>query len=183
MLDILEMIANAVASVLGGVLLLRFWMQSVRIRPPIQVGQFLYTLSDWLVKPLRRVMPGFGGFDWASLLGAFLVAMIYGAVFIALRGRLFFGPVLIVAFITILQWVAYGFTGLILLGVVFSWVNPHAPNAPFVFALSAPVLRPLRRIIPPVGGLDLSPMVALLILQIFIFKLIPELGRLLFGLL
>ena len=52
--SIFTMIVNAVASILAGVLLLRFWMQVVRVRPPQSVGQFVYQLSDWLVLPLRR---------------------------------------------------------------------------------------------------------------------------------
>ena len=64
------MIVNAVASFLGGILLLRFWMQAVRVRPPTMVAQFTYAITDWLVKPLRRVVAGFGGYDWASLIGA-----------------------------------------------------------------------------------------------------------------
>jgi YggT family protein len=56
--------------------------------------------------------------------------------------------------------------GLLIIEVIFSWINPHAPLAPFVHALNDPLLRPLRRMIPPVGGLDLSVLVALILLQI-----------------
>jgi len=69
-LPILKLIVDTAAGVLGGVLLLRFWMQVIRVRPPASVAQFTFTLSDWLVRPLRRLVPGMGGFDWASLLGA-----------------------------------------------------------------------------------------------------------------
>jgi YggT family protein len=65
-----------------------------------------------------------------------------------------------------MQWVFYGLMGLILIGVVFSWVNPYAPMAPFVRALTDPMLRPLRRIIPLIGSIDVTPLVALVILQI-----------------
>ena len=72
MLPILKLIVDTVAGVRGGVLLLRFWRQVTRVRPPASVAQFTFTLSDWLVRPLRRIVPGMGGYDWASLLGAFL---------------------------------------------------------------------------------------------------------------
>jgi len=74
-LSILKLIVDTAAGVLGGVLLLRFWMQLIRVRPPSSVAQFTFTLSDWLVRPLRRIVPGMGGYDWASLLGAFLVVL------------------------------------------------------------------------------------------------------------
>src|ERR1700692_85492 len=71
--SIFFMIVDVVASMLAGVLLLRFWMQVGRVRAPPNLGQFVFQLSDWLFKPLRKVLPGIGGYDWASLLGAFLV--------------------------------------------------------------------------------------------------------------
>ena len=70
-----------------------------------------------------------------------------------------------------LAWAPYGFMGLLIIEVVFSWINPHAPLAPFVHALNDPLLRPLRRIIPPVGGLDLTVLVALILLHIIKYLL------------
>ena len=70
-----------------------------------------------------------------------------------------------------LNWIIYGFMGLLIIEVVFSWINPHAPLAPFIRALNDPLLRPLRRVIPPVGGLDLSVLVALILLQIIKYLL------------
>jgi YggT family protein len=62
----------------------------------------------------------------------------------------------------------YGLIGLLLLGAVLSWVNPYAPMAPFISALSNPVLRPIRRVVPLIGNVDLSPLVALIVLQILL---------------
>ena len=58
--SIFTLIVDTVASVLAGVLLLRFWMQVVRVRPPSSLAQFTFQLTDWLVRPLRRVLPGIG---------------------------------------------------------------------------------------------------------------------------
>jgi YggT family protein len=80
-LTILQLIVDTVAGVLGGVLLLRFWMQVIRVRPPASVAQFTFTLTDWLVRPLRRILPGVGGYDWASLIGAFLVVLLASSLF------------------------------------------------------------------------------------------------------
>lgn len=167
MLSILQFIVDIAASVLGGVLLLRFWMQAIRVRPPAPVAQFTFTLSDWLVRPLRRVVPGMGGFDWASLIGAFLVVLLASS-FMLLGGA----PsevVLLGALFRFLNWILYGFMALLIIEAVFSWVNPHAPLAPFVQALNNPLLRLIRRLVPPIGGIDLSLLVALVLLQIVQF--------------
>jgi YggT family protein len=69
----------------------------------------------------------------------------------------------------LVEWILYGFMGLIIIEVIFSWVNPHAPLAPFVQALTDPLMRPLRRVIPLVGNIDLSPLVAFLLLRIALY--------------
>jgi YggT family protein len=168
-LTILQLIVDTAAGVIGGVLLLRFWMQVTRVRPPSSIAQFTFTLTDWLVRPLRRVLPGVGGYDWASLIGAFLIVLVASAVML-LAGWSGQG-VLLYALFRFLNWIIYGFMGLLIIEVIFSWINPHAPLAPFVHALNDPLLRPLRRMIPAVGGLDLSVLVALILLQIIQYLL------------
>ena len=167
MLSILQLIVDAAAGVLGGVLLLRFWMQAIRVRPPAQVAHFTFTLTDWLVRPLRRVVPGVGGYDWASLLGAFLVVM--AATSVLFLAGLPFQVIFVEAVQRFFSWMVYGLIALLIIEAIFSWVNPHAPLAPFVHALNAPLLRPLRRVVPPIGGIDFSLLVALILLQIALF--------------
>lgn len=177
--SILSLIVYSVASVLGGVLLLRFWMQAVRVRPPSSLAEFIYALSDWLVKPLRRIVAGFGGYDWASLIGAILVVVLLGTVETWISSGSLWWPVIMVYTLSVLlRWIFYGWIGIILISVVFSWVNPYAPLAPFFQALGAPLLKPWRKIIPPIGNVDLSPMVALLVLQILLSVLLELVGNL-----
>lgn len=166
--SIFTLIVDTVAAVLAGVLLLRFWMQAVRVRAPASLAQFTFKLTDWLVRPLRRLVPGLGGFDWASLLGAFLVAVLSIVINVWLLPQMSVQTVLLGAVLRLFEWVFYGWMGLILIEVVFSWVNPHAPLAPFVRALTDPLLRPLRRIIPLIGNIDLTPLVALVLLRIML---------------
>lgn len=163
--SIFMLIVNAVASILAGVMLLRFWMQVVRVRPPQSVGQFVYQLSDWLVRPLRRVMPG-GAYDWASLLGAFIIILLSIIAAVGLQSGFDFKIILVLSLERLLEWICYGFMATLIIEAIFSWVNPYAPLAPFVRALNDPLLRPLRRVIPPLGGVDLSPLVLLILLQI-----------------
>ncbi|WP_311196919.1 YggT family protein [Rugamonas apoptosis] len=164
MLSIIKLIVDAAATLLGGALLLRFWMQAIRVRPPSSVAQFTFQLSDWLVRPLRRIVPGVGGYDWASLIGAFLIVLLATSV-LFLAG--WSAPaVLLAALQRFLEWILYGFMALLVVEAIFSWINPHAPLAPFVRALNDPLLRPIRRVVPLVGSLDLSLLVAIILLQI-----------------
>ena len=164
MLSIIQLIVDAIATILGGALLLRFWMQAIRVRPPASVAQFTFTLSDWLVRPMRRIVPGVGGYDWASLIGALLVVLLATSLlFLAGADAMMVLKLGVFRFFT---WIIYGFMALLVVEVIFSWINPHAPLAPFVRALNDPLLRPLRRVVPLVGGLDLSVLVAIVLLQI-----------------
>lgn len=164
MLSIVMLIVDAIATLLGGALLLRFWMQAIRVRPPSSVAQFTFQLSDWLVRPMRRIVPGVGGYDWASLIGAFLIVLLATSVLFMAGWSA--QAVLLMALQRFLQWILYGFMALLVVEAIFSWINPHAPLAPFVRALNEPLLRPLRRVVPLVGNLDLSLLVALILLQI-----------------
>jgi len=174
-LSIVMLIVNAIAGLLGGVLLLRFWMQAIRVRPPSSVAQFTFQLSDWLVRPLRRIVPGMGGYDWASLIGAFVIVMLATSV------MFIFGATVEIVFLAALhsfmKWILYGFIALLVIEAIFSWVNPHAPLAPFVRALNEPLLTPIRRVVPLVGNLDLSLLVALILLQVALIVLDMLFGR------
>lgn len=167
--SIFNLIVDTVATLLAGLLLLRFWMQAVRVRPPLSLSQFMFRLTDWLVLPLRRVLPGLGGYDWASLVGACLVGLLSIALQLAVRSVFAVEPWLLLSALSIVHWILYGLIILLFVDVIFSWVNPHAPLAPMVRAMNEPLMRPLRRFIPPVGGVDLSPLVAFLILRIAVF--------------
>jgi YggT family protein len=167
--SIFTLIIDTVAGVLAGILLLRFWMQAIQVRPPSSIAQFMFKLTDWLVKPLRRLLPGVGGYDWASLVGAFLVALLAISAQAWMMSHFSLQTVLLLAVLQLLQWVLYGFMALILIEVIFSWVNPHAPLAPLVRALTDPLMRPLRRIVPLIGNIDLSPLVAFILLRIALY--------------
>jgi len=164
--NIFTLIIETIASVVGGVLLLRFWIQAVRVRPPQQLAQFIFTLSDWAVRPMRKVLPGLGGYDWASLIGAILVAVICILLELGVRSALNASLIFSLSALLFFQWVFYGLIALLIIEAIFSWVNPNAPLAPFVRALNEPLLRPLRRIIPLIGNVDLSPLAALILLRV-----------------
>lgn len=168
-ISIFNLIIDTAATILAGLLLFRFWMQVVRVRPPFSLGQFIFKLTDWLVLPLRRALPGVGGYDWASLSGAVLVVLASMAIQLGVRSAFQPQDWLLLSLLTLVHLIAYGFIGLIILEVILSWVNPHAPIAPTVRALCDPILSPFRRLLPAIAGIDLSPIVAFLALRILVF--------------
>ena len=141
---------------LTGACLLRLYMQLQRIPFANPVGQLVFALTDWLVMPLRRVIPPAGRWDLSSLVAALLLQ---AAQYLLLW--LFFGGVVPVAAL-----VLSGLTGLLIVYALLSWVQTRSPIAGVIERLSEPLLRPLRRVVPLVGGLDLAPLVALVLLQV-----------------
>ncbi len=177
--EIIRLLLDSAASIVVFALLLRALMQWVRLHPRNPLSPFVFSVTDWAVRPLRRVVPGFGGIDWASLLAAFLVAVTLNVLLLLISwltmgemassmslGRVVVAFGLTAALVWLLKSAVYLLMGIVLLQVVLSWVNPHAPIAAVLDELSRPFLDPLRRFVPTVGQVDLTPLVFFLILQI-----------------
>jgi YggT family protein len=167
--SIFNLIIDTVATIVAGLMLFRFWMQAVRVRPPFSLGQLIFRLTDWLVLPLRRALPGLGGQDWASLIGACLITLAAIAIQLGVRSAFTLEAWLLLSLLSVVHTIAYSFIGLLILEVILSWVNPHAPIAPTVRALTDPLLKPFRRILPSISAIDLSPILAFLALRILVF--------------
>jgi YggT family protein len=164
---------NAAVSFFCTLLLLRFMMQMSRVSFAGQLGDFVVNLTNWAVKPMRRILPGIGGFDWASIVAALWLQLIYAALIISISqvelSADAFGMILMILMLAIsglLRLTIYIMMGGIILQAVLSWVNPHSPIAPTVNQLVRPILDPIRRFVPLVSGIDLSPLVAILLLQV-----------------
>lgn len=168
---------DAVLSFFCTLFLLRFLMQACRVSFAGQLGEFVVRLTNWAVKPLRRVVPGLGGLDWASLLAALAVQGLLAGLLMALSGGLTLEAglwplwLLLYAVRATLRLLVYLFIGALILQAVLSWVNPYSPLAGPVHQLTRPVLAPLQRFIPPVAGVDLSPLAAILLLQVLLMFL------------
>lgn len=177
--EMFSFVIDIVAGIFAGFLLLRFWMQTLRLRPPSSLGQAVFQLTDWLVRPIRRVVPGFAGLDWASLIAAFLVALLSCTLELLFVGQINVAFLFVMAFLRLFQWILYGLMALLILEAILSFVNPYAPLAPLIRALNQPLLAPIRRIIPAVGGFDFSVLVALIFLQLLSRVVMTVLPRLL----
>ena len=173
--QIILFILDTVCGFLTLTLLVRFAMQWARTPFRNPLGQFIVAVTDWMVRPVRKLIPGLFGLDMASLLLAWLWQVVYQGIALGLSGVLFAvsaAPVLVVALLALLEVAKislYLVMGAVIVSAVFSWVNPHAPLADVFNTLTRPLLRPFRRLIPPVGGVDLSPLALLLVLQIALF--------------
>jgi len=159
-------------------LLLRFYMQWLRAPFRNPVGQFVTALTDWIVRPARRVIPGLFGVDLSSILIAWLTEALMLVLLYWMRGFSFAGApgiaagaLFTLAAMELVRASLYLLIGVIIVQVIISWVNPHAPLAPVFYALTRPFYALFRRFIPPIGNVDLSPLFVLLVAQIFLILL------------
>lgn len=169
--QIVSLVLELVVGFLSGACLLRLYMQYQRIPMGLRSGnplaQFVFALTDWIVLPLRRVLPAFGAIDSASLVAAYLLELAeFGVLWLlaGAAGGLFAVPVL--AAFGLLRMAITGMTGLVIVYAILSWVPARSAFTQLLERLAAPLLQPIRRVLPLVGGIDLSPLVLLLILQI-----------------
>jgi YggT family protein len=151
--------------------LLRFIMQWLRAPFKNPIGQAVTALTDWAVKPLRRLLPGFGGYDWASLFFAWLGQVLWLAALAALGGAemtaTLAGYLMILAIIELLRASLWILIAAVFLQAILSWVAPDGPLAGVLNALTFRVLAPIRRVIPPLGGsVDLSPLIVIVLAQL-----------------
>jgi YggT family protein len=170
--QIISFLLDVAAGLLGGACLLRLYMQHQRVPFGNPVGRFVFAVTDWLILPLRRILPAVGRWDTASLVGAFLIELTQFALLWLLMGRAGgLGMLPILALFGMLRLVISGLTGLVIVYAVLSWVRADSPIVDVIDRLCAPLLRPWRKLIPLVGGIDLSPLALLVLLQIASFVL------------
>jgi len=153
------------------IVLLRFTLQLVRADFYNPLCQFAVKATKPLLNPLRKVIPGFGGVDLASLALALLIQLLLMALTLLLMG---YGvidlllPLLIWALIGVAALFVKIFFFALIASVILSWVAPgsYNPGAQLVNQLCEPLLMPIRRILPNLGGLDISPIFAFIALNL-----------------
>jgi YggT family protein len=163
-------LVDAVASFFVFVLLARFHFQWLRVPFRNPIGEFVLATTTFMVLPVRRVIPGLAGLDLATLLLAWLVqgtslwiqTEIVGAEISAMA-------LAAIAAVDLLRYSLYILVFAVIVQAVLSWVNPYTPVAPAFDTITRPFLRPLRRFVPPLGGVDLTPLILLVILQVLLF--------------
>ncbi|NMM85145.1 hypothetical protein B2J88_12320 [Rhodococcus sp. SRB_17] len=170
--QIVSFLLDVAAGLLCGACLLRIYMQWQRIGFGNPVGRLVFALSDWMVLPLRRLLPAVGRWDWASLVAAGLVELAqYVLLWLVLGAGAGWAWLPWLALLGLVRVAITGTIGLLIVYAVMSWVQARSPIADVIARLCEPLLRPVRRVLPTLGGIDLSPLVLLVLLQIALMVL------------
>jgi len=155
--------------------LLRFILQWLRAPARNQLSLFVAALTDFAVRPMRRVLPGLWGMDLSSLFLAWVTAALEMSLVLLLKGTaLGAAPgtaIIVVALLGILSLIRlslYIVMMAVVLQAILSWVNPDSPIAPLLNTVTRPVLRPFRRLVPPIANVDLSPLFLLITCQLIL---------------
>jgi YggT family protein len=155
-------IVDTLFALVVGAFLLRLLCQIVRTDFRNPLVQAIVRLTNPLVMPLRRVLPPFGRVDSASVVAVLLAQMLRTTLVLLLAGD---G---LPSVVELLDTTLLVFLGAIFLYVILSWVSPdgYTPAGRLLADLVEPLLRPFRRLVPPLGGLDLSPLAVILLLSV-----------------
>src|SRR5882757_5179322 len=172
--EIARFLLNTIFTLFGAALLLRAWMQVVRMPPYNPVSNAVMQATNWLVLPLRKILPAAKTIDWASIVAAFLAALVFVILMVLLAGvdpaglAVLLPTLLVVAVITVIKWALNLIIWMTILMALLSWLNPQSPAMPLLYQLTAPFLEPLRRVLPRMGGIDLSPILLFVIVQVLL---------------
>mgnify|MGYP005697770129 CR=1 FL=1 len=152
-------------------LMVRFLLPLVKANYFNPICQFIIKITDPLLKPLRRVIPNIGRFDGAVVVLMIALQLLEGWIISALAGRSFpITHLLAYAGLSLIQMLLVMYLVFIIANAILSWFahSIRHPILPLLDQLTAPVLQPIRRIIPLIGGIDISPLVAIIAIQFLI---------------
>ena len=176
--QILDLLISTVVEIYTMIILLRLMMQVARADFYNPISQFVVKATDPLLKPLRRFIPGLWGVDFPSLVLALLVQILGFALLMLLKGSMVISP---------LVYLIYGVFGVcnvalqlaffaILIVIIVSWVAPQSynPAVSLLRQVTEPIMAPFGKILPPMGGLDFSPMLAMFVIHVLRTIVLPS---------
>ena len=171
LIQIANLILQVLVSIIAGACLLRCYLQWLAFNlgagQSKSIGAYILPLSNWIVLPLRRVIPSIGRFDLASCVAAYLLILCKISILLLISGATSIDiSWLALALIDLLDLTLSGLVGLVFASIILSWVGAGTQIQFLVSLLVDPLLAPIRKAIPDFGALDLSPLVLLLILQV-----------------
>ncbi len=156
-------------------LLLRFYLQWARAPYRNPLSEFLLALTDFMVRPARRLIPGLWGLDLATFALAWFIQLVELFVVIQLRGYpagpdagMAFAALLLIALVAIVRIGLYIVMVAVIVRVVLSWLGSYSPLLPLVNSMTRPFLRVFQKRIPPIGNVDLSPLFLLVVIQLLL---------------
>jgi len=182
--NIFSFLVSVATSFFVYLLLARFHFQWLRVSFRNPIGDFVIATTGWMVVPARRLIPPAGGLDLASLLLAWAIQLLAEFALFSIQGHeLGSAPgaaVALFAVLALMELVRFSLHILVFAVVVqavLSWVNPHTPIGPVLDQVTRRFLRPIQRVLPLLGNVDLSPLVLLVLLQVLLLVLDAAEGR------
>jgi YggT family protein len=163
------LIVQALFGLVIGLFFFRFLMQGLRVDFRNPLSQFFYKLTNPVLMPLQKAVPVTKGWNLAALLVTFLLTLLETWLLYRLAGLVLPLPaLLVIALALLIQFIATALLWMIVIRAVLSFVSPdpYNPVVQMLYRLSDPILKPFQRLIPPIGGLDISPIFAVLALQL-----------------
>jgi YggT family protein len=168
----LNFLITTVLNLLTMLFLLRFVLQLVRASFNNPLSQMVVTLTNFAVKPIRKILPSWGKFDLSTLFLAILTQFLLQMCLVWLRdfplsvaGQSVWAGIVGMSFLGVFRTFLDIFFYALLLQVILSWVNPQSPVSGVLNSLTKPILGPIQRVLPTASGIDFSPIVALIFLQ------------------
>jgi len=156
-------------------LLLRFFLQWARAAYRNPLSDFLAALTDFMVRPVRRIIPGWWGLDLASLTLAWLVQFLELVLVVKIKGYepdaavgVAFAGLALLAVVMLVKLSLYIIMVAVVVQAVLTWVNPYSPVGPLLNSMTRPFLRVFRRLVPPIGNVDLSPLFVIVLCQLLL---------------
>lgn len=168
----LNFLVTTVLNLLTMLFLLRFVLQLVRASFSNPLSQMVVTLTNFAVKPVRKIIPSFGKLDLSTLFLAIVTQFLLQMCLVWLRdfplsvaGQSVWAGIIGMSLLGVFRTFLDIFFYALLLQVILSWVNPHSPVSSVLDSLTKPILGPIQRVLPMASGIDFSPIVALIFLQ------------------
>lgn len=164
--DILTFLVEVAVTLVGGACLLRLYMRWRRMSLANPVGHLVQAFTDWLVLPLQRVLPASGRFDLASLLVAWVFKLGQYLLLMLALGLQGWAVLPVLGVLGVARLAVSVASAIIIIAAILSWTGQRTLIVNVLQSLAEPMLAPLRRVLPLVGGIDLSPLLALVLLQV-----------------
>lgn len=179
MSEALLFLLDVVLQSFAAILLLRFHLQWLRAPMRNPIGEFVMVFTDFIVLRARRYVPSAWGFDSSTLLLALLIETLYLTGVMLIQGYVGFplAGLLVLAAVKLIKISLYLLMGAVVAQAILSWVNPHTQVASVLAIVTDRFLEPLRRIVPMLGSVDLTPMLLLIICQLIMIVPIGMLER------
>lgn len=178
----LNFLLNTIFNLLTLLFLLRFFLQLFKAPFNNPLTYMVVSLTDFAVKPVRRIIPSWGKIDLSTLVLALVTQLLLQFCLLWLRdlpvslvGNTIWTSLIGMSVLGIFRTVLDVFFYAILLQVILSWVNPHSPISNVLDSLTKPILAPIQRLLPTAGGMDFSPVVALILIQMLNISVVKTL--------